>query len=92
MVTCSVSFVLYDSRHKHICVGSARESLVLMVLECGEQGSRCTLYAHGLIHVWDMPPLPIQASDESGEAALSLAKHFAECIATQPDESMIDTL
>ena len=36
-----------------------------------------TLYIHGLTHIWDMERLPIQMSDEAGEAGLRMAARFA---------------
>lgn len=36
-----------------------------------------TLYVHGLTHLWDLARLPIQLSDEAGEASLRVAKRFA---------------
>lgn len=51
-------------------------------MEMAEAGCTNTLYVHGLTHFWDLDRLPVQLSDEAGEASLREAKRFAQITST----------
>lgn len=64
------------------------QALTHALMERIEMGSTCTLYCHGLTHVWDLPRLPITLSDEAGEAALRVLKKREPTLSTTPDAAM----
>ena len=61
-----------------------------VVMEYCERGSTCTLYWHGLTHLWLLPRLPIEASDETGEGDLRLSTRFAPVTSTCPSLSILE--
>lgn len=66
------------------------QHLLHVLMERIEKGSTATLYCHGLQHVWDLPRLPIGASDEAGEAALRQTKRIEPILSTYADAAILN--
>ena len=66
--------------------------LMHLVLEYSEDGSKETLYCHGLEHVFQLPRLPIGCKDEARERDLRLGKRFANLTSSVADKSIEETL
>ena len=93
---CHIVSLLYGTKHMPPCVWSTRGKvhvyLTLLITEMCEGGSTCTLYAHGMTHLFDYPRLPVPVQVEGEEAWLAVAKRFAGVTSTENSESIRETL
>ena len=70
------------------CHGIFRAAIWAVLRNCGILPLLCSV----LSHHWDLPRLPIDLSDEAGEARLRSSKRFAGVTSTQPACSGADRL